>query len=285
MVTGVATAFPLEASNAYSNIQQPSGPVRESMEHGKMRPLVAPDAETGRTDRTPHGLRRYWPLLALAVGLGLFFTFDLGHYLEFETLRDHRGWLMAHVEDHAILVALIFMGVYAAATAISAPGGTFMTVCGGFLFGPALATVYVVIGATTGATLLFLAARFMFYDALHARAGPWMAKMEAGFQKNALNYLLALRLVPAFPFFIVNLVPAFLNVPLKTYVIGTFFGIIPGTFVYTWIGAGLGSVFDHGDSFTAEGLLTPEIAVALSGLAVLALAPVVYQAVKARKRS
>jgi uncharacterized membrane protein YdjX (TVP38/TMEM64 family) len=285
MVTGAASAFPLEASSAYSNVNQPSGPVRELMKHAKKRPTAAPTEETDRTEMNRRGLRRYWPLLALAVGLGLFFAFDLGHYLDFETLRDHRGWLMARVEDHAIVAALAFMGVYAAATAISAPGGTFMTICGGFLFGPALATVYVVFGATAGATLLFLAARFMFYDALHARAGPWMDKMEAGFQKNALSYLLALRLVPAFPFFIVNLVPAFLNVPLKTYIIGTFFGIIPGTFVYTWIGAGLGSVFDHGDSFTAEGLLTLEIAVALSGLALLALAPVAYKALKAQKRS
>jgi uncharacterized membrane protein YdjX (TVP38/TMEM64 family) len=247
--------------------------------------METPTAGSDHADENRRGLRRYWPLLLLAVGLGLFFAFDLGRYLDFETLRDHRGWLMARVEDHAIVTALAFIGVYAAATAISAPGGTFMTVCGGFLFGPWLATIYVVCGATTGATLLFLAARFMFYDALHARAGPWLDKMESGFQKNALSYLLALRLVPAFPFFIVNLVPAFLNVPLKTYVIGTFFGIIPGTFVYTWIGAGLGSVFEHGDSFTAEGLLTPEIAVALSGLAILALAPVAYKAMKATKRS
>jgi uncharacterized membrane protein YdjX (TVP38/TMEM64 family) len=131
--------------------------------------------------------------------------------------------------------------------------------------------------------LLFLAARFMFYDALHARARDWMEKMEAGFQKNALSYLLALRLVPIFPFFIVNLVPAFLNVSLKIYITGTFFGIIPGTFVYALVGASLGGVFDLNETFSFEGLLTPEITLALSGLAALALAPVAYKAVKARK--
>jgi uncharacterized membrane protein YdjX (TVP38/TMEM64 family) len=253
------------------------------MEDHKMRPLAAQNKNIDPLGQRRQGLRRYWPLLAVFVGLGLFFTFDLGHYLKFETLRNHRGWLMAQVESQAILAAFTFIILYAAATAISAPGGTFMTVCGGFLFGPWLATLYIVVGATTGATLLFLAARFMFYDMLHARAGAWIEKLEAGFQKNALSYLLALRLMPIFPFFIVNLVPAFLNVPLKTYITGTFFGIIPGTFVYASVGAGLGSVFDNSETFTLEGLLTPEIILALSGLAVLALAPVAYKAMKTRK--
>jgi len=253
------------------------------MKDRKMRPLAAQKKNIGPLGQSGHGLGRYWPLLALFSGLGLFFALDLVHYLEFETLRDHRGLLIEYVDSHGIAAAFTFISIYAAATAISAPGAAFMTVFGGFLFGPWLATLYIVIGATSGAILLFLAARFMFYDALHARTGDWMEKMEAGFQQNALSYLLALRLVPVFPFFIVNLVPAFLNVPLKIYIIGTFFGIIPGTFVYASVGAGLGSVFDQNEIFSFEGLLTPEIILALSGLAALALAPVAYKAVKARK--
>ena len=139
------------------------------------------------------------------------------------------------------------------------------------------------IAATTGATLLFLAARTVFGDILHKKAGPWLHKLEAGFQKNAFNYLLALRLVPAFPFFVVNLVPAFLNVRLRTFVVTTFFGIIPGAFVYTSVGAGLGSVFDSGEEFSASSILTPQIIAAMLGLVALSLLPVAYRMWQARR--
>lgn len=255
------------------------------MKQHKTRTMPDPNEHADSGDTASRIWRRYWPLLALALGLGLFFAFDLGHYLKFETLRDNRGWLMEQVQVHAVLSALVFFAIYAAATAISAPGATFLTICAGFLFGQWLATLYVVFAATTGATIIFVAARFMFCEALHARAGPWLNKMEAGFQKNALSYLLALRLAPIFPFFIVNLAPAFLNVPLKTYVIGTFIGIIPGTFVFSTIGAGLGGVFDASESFSIASLLTTEIVSGLVGLAVLALAPVAYRAIKSRKKA
>jgi uncharacterized membrane protein YdjX (TVP38/TMEM64 family) len=242
-----------------------------------------PTKTSDQNEPAPGGLRRFWPLVAIALGLGVFFAFDLGHYLKFETLRDNRGWLMDQVHAHAILSALVFMGIYAAATAISAPGGSFLTICAGFLFGQWVATIYVVFAATVGATIIFAAARYMFYDALRTRAGPWLTKMEAGFQKNALSYLLALRLAPVFPFFVVNLAPAFLNVPLKTYVIGTFIGIIPGTFVFATIGAGLGGVFDSDEAFSLSNLLTTEIVFGLAGLAALALAPAVFRALKSKK--
>ena len=110
-----------------------------------------------------------------------------------------------------------------------------------------------------------------------------MQKCEAGFQENALSYLLFLRLVPLFPFFVVNLVPAFLGVSVRTYVIATFFGIIPGTMVFSLAGGGLGSALDAGGEFRVSAALTPEIVAALVGLAVLALSPVVYKRVRARK--
>ena len=158
-----------------------------------------------------------------------------------------------------------------------------MTITGGFLFGQWLGTTYVIFAATIGATILFLAARTALGDVLHAKAGPFLQKMEAGFQENALSYLLVLRLIPAFPFFIVNLVPAFLGVSLRVYVIATFVGIIPGTFVYATVGAGLGSIFDAGGEFSAGSILTPEIITALIGLAILALLPVAYKKVKAKR--
>jgi uncharacterized membrane protein YdjX (TVP38/TMEM64 family) len=174
------------------------------------------------------------------------------------------------------------MGVYAAAIAFSVPGGAVLSITGGLLFGAVWGTLYIVISATIGATAVFLIAKTSLGDPLRAKAGPWLHRMEEGFRANALNYLLVLRLVPIFPFFVVNLVPAFLGVSLPTYVLGTFVGIIPGSFVYASVGAGIGSLFQAGKTFSPGDVITPQIFAALIGLAVLALLPVVYKKIKAR---
>jgi uncharacterized membrane protein YdjX (TVP38/TMEM64 family) len=140
-----------------------------------------------------------------------------------------------------------------------------------------------VIGATIGATLLFLAARTALGDFLRAKAGPSLAAFEAGFRENALSYLLVLRLVPAFPFFLVNLAPAFLGVPLGTYVVGTLLGILPATFVFASIGAGLGAVFDRGEQPDLALVASPAVMLPMLGLAALALIPVAVR--QWRKRS
>ena len=228
-------------------------------------------------------LKRLLPLLVLLAGLVAFFALGLDDYVRFEALRDNRAWLLDQVARHAALAALAFMAAYVAVVAFSLPGGAVMTIAGGFLFGQWLGTLYAVVAATAGAALLFLAARTALGDLLRARAGPWLQRMEAGFRKNALSYLLFLRLIPAFPFFVVNLVPAFLGVPLGTYVLATFVGIVPGTFVYATVGAGLGSIFESGQDFTLGDVLTPEIVTALIGLAVLALLPVAYRKLRARR--
>ena len=226
--------------------------------------------------------KRLIPVAVLALGLVLFFVFDLGRFLSFETLRQNRAALLGWVETYGVVAALIYMLIYAAAIAFSLPGGAVLTITGGFMFGSIWGTLCVVIAATAGATALFLIAKTSFGDALRAKAGPALQRMQEGFQEGALSYLLVLRLVPLFPFFLVNLVPAFLGVSLRVYVLGTFIGIIPGTFVFATVGAGLGSVFDQGETFTAAGILTPQIITALVGLAVLALIPVVYKKIKAR---
>jgi len=239
----------------------------------------------GTAEAPKRGLvRRFGPLAAIAAAIVAFFTLGLDQYLTFDALRDNRVLLSTFVQENAVTAVLAFVVVYAAATALSVPGGTVLTVAGGFLFGSIIGTAWVVIGATVGATIVFLIAKTAFGDALRAKAGPALKKMEQGFQENALSYLLVLRLIPLFPFFVVNLVPAFLGVPLRTYVIGTFVGIIPGAFVFASVGAGLGSVFDSMDDFTLAGVLTPEIIIALVGLAVLSLLPVVYKKVKAGRR-
>lgn len=228
--------------------------------------------------------RRLVPVVILLAGLAAFFAFGLNQYLSFDALRDNRAWLLAEVAESAVLAAAVYMLVYVVVVAFSLPGGAVMTITGGFLFGQVLGTVYVVFAATAGATILFIAAKTALGELLHARAGPFLQRMEAGFQENALNYLLVLRLIPAFPFFIVNLVPAFLGVPIGTYVAATFIGIIPGTFVYATVGAGLGSIFDSGEDFSVNSILTPEIVTALVGLAILALLPVVYKRLRTARR-
>ena len=231
---------------------------------------------------TAFSFKRLIPVGVLVLGLAAFFVFDLGRFLSFDTLRHNRVALLDWVDTYGIVAALVYMLIYAAAIAFSLPGGAVLTITGGFLFGSVWGTVCVIFAATAGATALFLIAKTSFGDALRAKAGPALQKMQAGFQEGALSYLLVLRLVPLFPFFLVNLVPAFLGVSLRVYVLGTFIGIIPGTFVFATVGAGLGSVFDQGGEFSAAGILTPQIITALIGLAVLALIPVVYKKIKAR---
>lgn len=225
---------------------------------------------------------RLVPLLVLIVGLAVFFALGLPRYLSFDVLRENREVLLDWVERQGLLAGLVYIAAYAIAVAFSLPGGAVMSITGGFLFGTLWGGIYIWLGATLGATALFLIAKTALGDVLRARAGPWLQKTEAGFRVNALSYLLVLRLVPLFPFFVVNLVPAFLGVPLSTYVIGTALGIIPGVFVFASVGAGLGSIFDAGQSFSASGILAPQIVIALSGLAVLALIPVAYKKIKAR---
>jgi uncharacterized membrane protein YdjX (TVP38/TMEM64 family) len=233
---------------------------------------------SGETSSTPRASRRRLiPLLLLVAGLGLIFAFGLQDYLSCDVLRDNRDDLSQWVGQHRLAAIVAFMGIYILAVALSVPGGAPLTVAGGFLFGIGLATGMVVVAATVGATILFLAARTALGDMLCAKAGPWLGKLEQGFGANALSYLLVLRLVPLFPFFVVNLVPAFLGVSLRTFVIGTFLGIIPGTFVFASVGAGLGSIFDAGAECSLDNVLTPQVIVALLGLAALSMIPVAYK--------
>lgn len=241
--------------------------------------MVKDNPSVNRKETT---LGRLWPVAALLLALVLLYLFGPDNETLFDALRTHREKLLALVAENAVVAELVFAVLYAVAIAFSIPGGAMMTIIGGFLFGPLRTTLYVVGAATLGATALFLIARGAVGDRLRARAGPWMAKMEGGFQDNAMSYLLVLRLVPLFPFFVVNLVPAFLGVPLRTYVIATFFGIIPGTFVFALAGGGLGSALEASSNFSVSAVLTPDILAALIGLAVLALAPVLYKKFRGR---
>ena len=240
-------------------------------------------------DRGPPAWRRWLPLAVLLAGLGLVLAMGWQHYLSLEALRTHQDQLHALVQRLGPLAGLLFILLYALVIAFSIPGGLILTLCGGFLFGTTMGTLYVVVGATLGATGVFLAARTALGDSLRQRAGPFLRKMEAGFQRNELSYLLILRLIPLFPFWLVNIVPAFLGVSLRSYVIGTFFGIIPGSLVFASVGAGLSALLANFDPETppalAEILFEPRYLVPLLGLALLALLPVVYKKLRGRASS
>lgn len=221
--------------------------------------------------------RRFLPLGILVVAIALAFGFGLDDYLSFEMLRDNHDRLVELVAANGITTAAGYILVYAVVVALSLPGATFLTLAGGIMFGALFAVGLSVTGATVGATIIFLIAKSAVGNFLYERAGPSIQRMEDGFRENALSYLLVLRLIPLFPFWLVNLVPAFLGVPLRTYVVGTFFGIIPGSFVYCLAGAGLGEIFATGAEFNINNILTPTMIAALAGLAILALLPIVYK--------
>ena len=181
------------------------------------------------------------------------------------------------------LAWLVYAAIYMVAVAFSIPGGAVLTIAGGFMFGPFVATAVVVVGATCGATLLFLAARYAFADYLRGKAGGAMRRMEAGFNENPVSYMLVLRLVPLFPFWLVNLVPAFLGVKLRTYFLSTLVGIIPGTFVYALVGDGAGAVLDAGGDLDLGIIFEPRFLAPIIGLAVLACIPILYKRIQARR--
>ncbi|MCH9643842.1 MAG: VTT domain-containing protein [Gammaproteobacteria bacterium] len=180
---------------------------------------------------------------------------------------------------------LLFMLTYIVSVALSIPGAVFLTLTAGFLFGAVLGTVYVVISATIGATGIFLIVQFSIGKFLAERSGKWVTKMREGFQVNALQYLLFLRLVPLFPFPVVNVVPGILNVRTSTYIIGTFFGIIPGSFVYCWLGHGLGYAFSTGTAPNLSVIFEPQILWPILGLAALSLIPIAYKRLKRRSQT
>ncbi len=221
--------------------------------------------------------KRFLPLLVLLAGLGAFFALGLDRYVTLDTLRDNRQALTAWVVENWALAAFIYVLAYIAVVAFSLPGALVATLTGGFLFGTVFGGLLTVTGATIGATAIFLAAKTALGDMLREKAGPKLRKLEDGFGKNAFSYMLVLRLVPVFPFFLVNLAPAFLGVPLRTYVAATFVGIIPGTFVFASLGNGLGAVFDAGSDPDLGLIFKPEILGPILALAALALVPVLYR--------
>ena len=240
--------------------------------------------EDGAIRAAPAGARwrRAVPMAFLLSGTVLFFALGFGRYLSLDALASNHRELAGFVDAHAALAVLIYVLAYAGAVAVSVPGATILTVTGGVLFGAVAGAACATLGATIGAVGVFLAARTAVGSALRGRAGPWVTRLEAGFRADAFSYLLFLRLVPLFPFWLVNLVPACLEVGLGVYAAATVIGIMPAAFIYASLGSGLGAVVDAGGRPDLAIIFRPQLLGPILGLAVLALVPVV---VRHRRRS
>jgi len=203
--------------------------------------------------------------------------------LSLESLRENREDLRAAVEAHPWLSLAIFTGVYAAVTALSIPGAVFVTLAGGFLFGVTRGSIATTLGATVGATLVFLVVRLAAGDVVRRRLGPRAARFESGFRDNAFSYLLSLRLIPVAPFWLINLVAGVFGTPLRTFVLATFLGVIPAVVIYSGVGASLDSIFAEGGTPDLSLIFDPRVLLPLLGLAVLSLAPAAWNAWRRRR--
>ncbi|GAB5467345.1 MAG: hypothetical protein Kilf2KO_03750 [Rhodospirillales bacterium] len=204
--------------------------------------------------------------------------------ISFKMIGEHSVWLQAKAASYPLLSGLTLLLLYAVVTALSLPLATLVTVAAGYLFGVVMASLWVVVGATLGSIVVFLAARGALHETFMARAGPWLKRMETGFREDAFSYLLVLRLLPIFPFWLVNLVPALLGVSLRTYVLATALGIVPGVVIYAALGNGLGSVLARGEEPDLSLILEPKIFLPLIGLALFALLPVAVKRWQRRRK-
>ena len=250
--------------------------------------------------RKRSAIRRWLPLILLLAAVLAVWASGLDRYLTLAGIADHRDLLKDYVATNWLTALAIYLAVYVAAIAFSLPGGALLTILGGFLFGWFIGGLATVVSATCGATVIFLIARSSFGAFLAERAGPRARAFAEGFRKDAFNYLLFLRLVPLFPFWLVNIAPALFNVGLGTYVSSTFIGIIPATFAFSMLGSGLDSIVaaqraayvacveargagDCSFGLDAGALVTPQLVAAFAALGVMAVIPVIYKRLKAQR--
>jgi uncharacterized membrane protein YdjX (TVP38/TMEM64 family) len=215
-----------------------------------------------------------------AVGVAtvaLFFWLDLQKYLSLEALKANRQTLLDYHESHRLVMVAGFMALYIVQTALSLPGAAILSLAAGAIFGALMGTVYAIVAATAGATLAFLVTRYLLRDAVLSRFGGKLEGMNRELEERGFNYLLFLRLVPVFPFFLINLAAGLTRLPLRTFFIGTLLGIIPGGFVYVNAGASLATI----DSLA--GIASPRVLGSFALLGLFALLPVLYNRLKSRK--
>ncbi len=231
--------------------------------------------------------RRYLPLAVIVILLALGYAFGVQDHVTLAELGERRDALKAHVDAHFARSIAIYLAVYTVSAAIAFPAQSVLSIVGGFLFGWQAGAAAIAVGATTGATILFLATRSAFGDFLRRRAGGIAAAVGEGFRTNAVGYLLVLRLAPVFPFFLVNIVAALFDISLRSFVLATFFGILPGVLAYAWLGEGVDSVLVAASAAGREpsvaDLLTPQITIAFFALAAVAALPLLVRWLRRRR--
>jgi uncharacterized membrane protein YdjX (TVP38/TMEM64 family) len=254
------------------------------------------DAGFGARNRN---LKRFLPLIAVAMLAALIFGMGWHRALTLETLVRHRAALQSFIDAHSLLAPASFIAIYIAVVALSIPGATVLSITSGFLFGTLIGGLCAATGATLGSIILFVAARTAFAEILARKASHLLGRFAEGFREDAFNYLLFLRLVPIFPFWLVNLAPALLGVRLSSFVAATAIGVIPGAFAFAFFGSGLDSVLavqeetfmacvKAGDAgckldFDIKAALTPKLFVAFLVLGLMALVPVLVKRLRARR--
>lgn len=222
-------------------------------------------------------VKRLAALAGFAALIGLFFAFDLDALVSYQGLAENEAALKRAVADYPLLTAAAYMSLYVLAVTFSLPGALWLSLAGGLMFGTWVGGTLIVISATLGASGLFMVARYIAGDTLRAKAGPALAKFEASFNRDAASYMLVLRLLPIFPFFIVNLGAALVGVRFPVFVVTTFFGIMPGTFVFASIGNGISVLLQAGKQPDLSVMTQPEILGPLVALAVLSMAPAIWR--------
>ena len=215
-------------------------------------------------------------LLCGALLVALFFHFHLGRYLTLEALKANRQALADFYAGHRFATVAAFMAVYIIQTALSLPGAAILSLAAGAVFGAVMGTLYANLAATAGATLAFLVTRYLLRDAVQRKFGTRLEKLNAELETRGLNYLLFLRLVPVFPFFLINLAAGLTRLPLRTFFIGTMVGIIPGGFVYCNAGASLATIN------SLHEVASPRVLGSFALLGLFALAPALYQKIRGR---
>ena len=220
-------------------------------------------------------VKSFLPFIILLAGLAFAVSQGWHKELTLDAFGERIGWLDQQIAANFVLVLVGYMVIYAAATAFMVPASG-LTIAGGALFGLVFGVPATVIGATLGASALFLAAKTSIGESLRSIVGPFIDKMQKGFNEDALSYMFALRLIPAFPFAVVNIAPAILGAKYRDYFITTLFGIIPGTLAYTWIGVAVGDTIRAGGDVNI-GTLASNFIPAFVALGVVALIPVAYK--------
>lgn len=219
--------------------------------------------------------RRFGPLALVAAGLVAAIALGLPSQLSLHELHHHRDQLEAMARLHPVFSVLAYVCVYALAIGLSLPVAMVMTLSGGFLFGLWVGGLAAACGCTIGGTVVFLVCRNATGDVLRRRAGPTIARIEDGVLADAFSYVMVLRLLPVMPMTLANLALGFIEIPLRTFVLATFVGILPISLIYAGLGSDLGRMFERGVKPSLHELVRPEVVLALAGLALLSLAPVV----------